>query len=216
MDLSTEHCTNSAPMKPTTEAPETVTAESQPISPQSDIKPEVRIKMIPDLSAKFNPSQIIKNRGGRPRRSGSDAEQVAFQRALKAKKPVTVQELNLEFANSSSRNVNANLLKRRVWEQAGKCLLCEKAFGLFVTNGTRTAKLQPTVEHFEPYSLRRNNNPSNIFAACQICNGLKRDYIFRTLNDARTWMTQRWDEAGWRDGFTFTRFRADLSLCCPN
>lgn len=165
----------------------------------------------------LDPSVVIKqNRGGRPRKWASDAERMAFKRALKAKKPVTVQTLVADLEKPPSRSVSASLLQRRVQEQRGKCLLCERAFGTFVTNRERTERLRPSADHFEPFSLQRNNDAENIFAVDQICNSMKRDWIFRGLDEARAWMSNKWNEEGWRDGFSFQPFRADLSLCSPN
>lgn len=173
--------------------------------------------VLPLFDPAFDPAVVIKeSRGGRPRKWNSDAERMAYNRALRAKKPVTVQTLVADLEKAPSRNVNPSLLKQRVEEQQNKCLLCETAFGTFVTNGKRTDQLRPSPDHFEPYSLRRNNEPENIFAVDQICNSMKRDWVFKSLNEARTWMKDRWDEQGWREGFTFLSFRGDVSMFSQN
>jgi hypothetical protein len=174
----------------------------------------VSISIVPS----FDPAAvIIQNRVGRPRKWASDAERKAYERAMKAKKPITVQELtaDLDF-DRPNRKVRPSLLKQRVQEQGNKCLLCERAFGTIVTNGERAEPLRPSPDQFEPWSLRKNNDDSNIFAVDQICNSMKRDVIFKSLNEARIWIKKKWNEDGWAEGFAFTPFRADLSRCNAN
>jgi hypothetical protein len=167
--------------------------------------------------SEFDPAAVIKqNRGGRPRKWNSDAERKAYERAMKAKEPVTVHALMTGLPKPPSRTVSQSLLQQRVREQENKCLLCQRDFGTFVTNGRRTENLRPSPDHFEPWSLRKNNDDANIFAVDQVCNSMKRDFVFKSLPEARAWMEKKWDEDSWRDGFTFAPFRADLSLCSRN
>jgi hypothetical protein len=52
---------------------------------------------------------------------------------------------------------------------------------------------KPVLEHFEPYSIAHNERPENLFAACQICNGIKSDLIFKTVDKARHFIEQEWN-----------------------
>src|SRR6266404_2947485 len=75
------------------------------------------------LPALFDPAAVIKlNRGGRPRKWNSDAERKAYERAMKAKKPITVRELtaDLDIERYPKRSVRPSLLKQRVQEQDNK------------------------------------------------------------------------------------------------
>ena len=61
-----------------------------------------------------------------------------------------------------------------------------------------TLKAQP--DHFQPVADRRNDNPSNIYAADQICNErIKGSRKFVSLEEARTIIQGAWKERGWGD-----------------
>ncbi len=74
-------------------------------------------------------------------------------------------------------------------EQDNCCLYCTRPFDSWIKNHkNKLVKLVPVWDHFVPYSYSQNNHTGNFVAACQICNAIKRDYCFQTVEDARVYI----------------------------
>lgn len=83
---------------------------------------------------------------------------------------------------------------RVVADQGGLCIYCGLWFGSTVTRRGKESVLQVHMDHLVPFCWDGNNN---VLAACQVCNGIKHDLIFRTLEEARAMIQIRRDELGY-------------------
>jgi hypothetical protein len=79
------------------------------------------------------------------------------------------------------------LVLQAVVKQEGRCIYCHHKFMTVVQEnefGTYE-QLRFEEEHLQPRSADGKTVDGNIYAACQICNGVKSTYIFTGLNDER-------------------------------
>lgn len=92
------------------------------------------------------------------------------------------------------RHVSQEERDRIVAEQGGLCIYCGLWFGSTTIRHRREYVLHVTMDHLVPFCYDGNDN---ILAACQICNGIKNDRYFRTLDEARVYIQLRRDELGY-------------------
>ena len=69
-------------------------------------------------------------------------------------------------------------------EQNHCCFYCRRPFGAFVTRKRRLVRLSIAWDHFIPYAYSQDNHARNFVAACQICNAIKNDRCFQTVEEA--------------------------------
>lgn len=69
--------------------------------------------------------------------------------------------------------------------QENKCLYCDERFGSFVWRKAKRVRLKIHWDHFVPFAYNANNSGANFVAACHICNGIKKDKIFDSVEEAR-------------------------------
>ena len=72
--------------------------------------------------------------------------------------------------------------------QGHRCLYCDHRFGHAVLDGTRLIQLRIEWDHFVPYSFNQDNHGRNFVASCQVCNRIKRDRIFGTVEEVRAFV----------------------------
>ena len=72
--------------------------------------------------------------------------------------------------------------------QGNRCLYCEQLFGSTIVKRDRLIFLKVNWDHFVPFSYSQNNYAYNFVAACQICNGIKSNLMFKTLEEARVYI----------------------------
>lgn len=85
-------------------------------------------------------------------------------------------------------------LRRAVIEaQGGRCFYCERHFGSSVVRRGRLILLRLEWDHKVPFSFDGNNSPANFVASCHVCNAIKNDRCFQTIEEARSFL-QRWKE----------------------
>lgn len=81
-------------------------------------------------------------------------------------------------------------------QQENRCIYCERRFGSWVRRRSAprsglSIRLLVTWDHFVPFSFVRSNPDENFVAACQVCNGIKRDKLFGTVEEARVFIATR-------------------------
>ena len=82
-------------------------------------------------------------------------------------------------------------------QQNHQCIYCECTFGMqFLRNG-RKRILRVEWDHALPFSYSQNNNANNFVAACQVCNRLKHDFIFSSLDEARVYLADQRAKKGY-------------------
>lgn len=77
--------------------------------------------------------------------------------------------------------------------QQDRCLYCDRLFGTAVIRKEKLVFLRTNFDHFVPFSYSQNNYAYNFVAACQICNGIKSNLMFKTLEEARVYVRAMWD-----------------------
>jgi hypothetical protein len=69
--------------------------------------------------------------------------------------------------------------------QLGRCLYCQLPIGARVKRNGATIALTAHWDHFVPHSYLAENPDANWVLSCQVCNSIKNDRIFRTVDEAR-------------------------------
>ena len=82
-------------------------------------------------------------------------------------------------------------------EQDYKCLYCDQAFGSVQKKRDFNIILEVEWDHRTPYIYSQNNKSSNFAAACKICNRLKSSFVFRNLEDAKKYLSDKRKEKGY-------------------
>src|SRR2546421_4336947 len=89
--------------------------------------------------------------------------------------------------------------KRQLEAQDYKCFYCQRTFESTVYRKGKAVKLKVNYDHMIPYALTQDNSAINFVAACHVCNGIKTDLCFRTVEDAQFHIQGRWKEKGYTD-----------------
>jgi 5-methylcytosine-specific restriction endonuclease McrA len=79
----------------------------------------------------------------------------------------------------------ATTKKRIRASQLGRCLYCQLPIGARVKRHGRTVALTAHWDHFVPFAYLAQNPDANWVLSCQVCNGIKSDRIFQTVDEAR-------------------------------
>jgi 5-methylcytosine-specific restriction endonuclease McrA len=87
--------------------------------------------------------------------------------------------------------------KQQIEKQEGKCLYCELDLDGYVFRNGRASRITIHWDHVVPYSYSQDNGASNFVAACHVCNGIKHDLIFQTLEEARAYVHLKRKEKGY-------------------
>lgn len=83
--------------------------------------------------------------------------------------------------------------------QRGCCIYCGNPLDGFVYKRGNSIDLELEWDHAIPRALRVINDESNIVASCQICNSIKNDLVFDTIEEARGWIQERRRKDGYTD-----------------
>lgn len=72
-----------------------------------------------------------------------------------------------------------------------RCIYCLQEFGVTLTrNDYEEITLSVEFDHCVPFDYDQNNMIENFVAACQVCNGLKSNFHFRDLMQAREYLRE--------------------------
>lgn len=86
-------------------------------------------------------------------------------------------------------------LDRLIKLQRGRCAYCFRLFGDRIFLKRKIITLHATREHFVPESV----GGKIVFAACQMCNIFKRDYLFDSIYRCRKYLAGMWNRSGYQD-----------------
>ncbi len=75
--------------------------------------------------------------------------------------------------------------------QGQRCLYCELPFGYTYISRKRLRVAALEWDHKLPFAYSQNELDENFAAACSLCNSIKADYCFQTLDEARLFISQR-------------------------
>lgn len=76
------------------------------------------------------------------------------------------------------------------------CIYCERELGSYAFRGITPIKLEVCWDHVVPYAYAQDNRPVNFVAACVICNGIKSDTLYPSLEIARLHIRKAWAKKG--------------------
>lgn len=83
--------------------------------------------------------------------------------------------------------------------QRGCCLYCGKPLDSVVFRKGESVDLELQWDHAIPRAIRVIDEEENIVASCQICNNIKNDLVFETVDEAREWIYKRRERKGYSD-----------------
>lgn len=79
--------------------------------------------------------------------------------------------------------------ERKILRRQGfRCLYCGSELGTWKKRNGEPVYLKTHFDHKLPFVTSHNNYPYNYAAACHVCNGIKSDLVFVTLQDAREYI----------------------------
>lgn len=91
---------------------------------------------------------------------------------------------------------NSGEIEKILTLQDNKCLYCRKPFGTpYVRNG-KISMTKLCFDHLIPYSYAQSNR-NNFVAACNICNGIKSNLMFVSVEEAYHYVEHRRKKKGY-------------------
>jgi hypothetical protein len=86
--------------------------------------------------------------------------------------------------------------KKALERQASCCIYCGVDLNSFVwnKNKSRYEKVKIHYDHFVPYAFVHDSRGCNIVASCSVCNGLKSDFHFQSIEEARVYIMNKRNE----------------------
>ena len=89
--------------------------------------------------------------------------------------------------------------RRILAEQNHCCFYCGRNFGAVVWRRNNRIALRINWDHRVPFCYGRDNHVRNFVAACHVCNGLKSSHMFKSVEEAQTFLYDRWKQKGYSD-----------------
>lgn len=86
--------------------------------------------------------------------------------------------------------------RAKLEEQEHRCLYCRRAFDSIVYRKGKPVRLRLHWDHMVPYAYGRDNHDANFAASCHICNHIKSDHCFQTVEEAQIYLAAKWEEKG--------------------
>ena len=83
------------------------------------------------------------------------------------------------------------VIERATEKQGHVCLYCQLPFGTVVSTRTGDKTQTPVADHYVPVAWYNMRSEDNIVAACQICNTLKADILFESVQEAWRYIAQK-------------------------
>lgn len=90
------------------------------------------------------------------------------------------------FGGVSKRKLPSKVVREAVLKaQGNRCIYCEGEFDQYSDYKGIPTILNVEWDHFVPYAFTGSNNADNFVASCHLCNRLKSDAHYKTLDQAR-------------------------------
>ena len=93
------------------------------------------------------------------------------------------------------RTINSNTKKLLLEKFNNSCCYCDRRFGSYVEVNGSLKQIRVNYDHKIPFSYSYNNQDDNFLPACSFCNNWKSNNIFQTMEDAKLYVSQKWEEA---------------------
>ena len=90
------------------------------------------------------------------------------------------------FSQARNKKKKPSQIKQRelAETQENRCFYCKRLIGDFYIYRGKTRQLKRHWDHLLPYCFARDNQDTNFVLACNICNSIKSDLVFKTLEDS--------------------------------
>ena len=86
---------------------------------------------------------------------------------------------------------------RLLAEQGHRCFYCDMPFNITRHRNGKPVGLKINWDHKLPWSATQNNSSANFVAACHVCNGIKSNLHFQTVDEARIALADKRREKGY-------------------
>lgn len=100
----------------------------------------------------------------------------------------------------NKRRQLSKLIVRKILDrQENKCIYCGILFGTKYIN-PRSKKLTTTevcCDHITPFSYSQDSHADNLVGVCRVCNSIKSNKIFNTLEEAREYVANKRKKKGY-------------------
>lgn len=106
-----------------------------------------------------------------------------------------VKRMSLPFQGRKLPSRSAQL--KILAGQGDRCFYCEMSLGSVKFRHGLPVVLKLNWDHSLPYAYSQNNNNENFVAACHVCNGIKSDKVFQTLDEARIYLQDKRKSKGY-------------------
>ncbi len=104
----------------------------------------------------------------------------------------------MTLAEASRHGPSKKIRQKILEEQEHRCFYCNRPFGSYVYRKNKPFRLAIEFDHVVPYSYVESRREFNFVAACHICNGLKTDKMFKTLEEAQIYLCSAWEGRGYQ------------------
>lgn len=100
--------------------------------------------------------------------------------------------------NAKRIRIKESVRKEIISSQDGRCLYCLYKLGIVIENEKtfKKIRLKIHIDHFIPWSHLQTNN-GEMIASCQICNGIKSNLMFDSIDSARVDIRNKREQRGW-------------------
>ncbi len=92
-----------------------------------------------------------------------------------------------------------NAAKKILEEQDGRCLYCERRIGSYMIRHHKMIRLRLNWDHMVPYVYSLDSRPKNFAAACHVCNGIKSDKMFASVEEVKVYVQEKIKAKGYED-----------------
>lgn len=104
----------------------------------------------------------------------------------------TIQGYKYEIESKHKRKLPSKEEQETLLAQFNNtCLYCSGIIGSYCKYNNRLIMLRLAWDHFIPYSYLQDNPNNNWVLSCHICNGIKSNKIFKTLNEAKDYINEK-------------------------
>lgn len=108
------------------------------------------------------------------------------------------KKFHREIESPQHRKTPPKIEKDRILEeQEYRCFYCSVLLESTRFRNGKPLMIRVNWDHQLPYAFSQNNTISNFVAACHVCNGIKSDRLFRTVDEAQLYLAQKRKQKGY-------------------
>lgn len=96
-------------------------------------------------------------------------------------------------------------LRRALERQGNICLYCQIPIGTEILRGSRIVRLRRNFDHFVPHSYISRNPDADFVIACHVCNYVKCNNMFTTIDEARAYVLPKREQLGYELAWSVLR-----------